>query len=518
MQPFNYKRAVLFIINMCVCLSCPLTGKAQCSGISLSGYNGYLALSTYSELLDGKTASPYLTLAYNLPYNTNCSGWKLTVRVSGNFTNGASTIEPQYFSVQFNNAEGGPLPSAIPMPTSPIPLSTTETILVAQSNAALQAPPDYYFTHRFNLIVQGGSHLFAPTGLYCTNLIVTLYDQGGNQVTTTSIPLTFYILYAVTCSQTSLSSFISGTGAQFTTYTELQNGITASQYINLAYSTPSSATCPGWKLTVTASGNFISGGEEVPLRYASIRFNSAEGGPPPSSIPMPASPIPLSTTETTLVAQSDAAIEVPPDYYFTHRFDLIIQGGAHLFVPDGTYTTNLMITFYDIDGNQVSTTSTPISFQINYQGSGGGSSLTLTDGGNLVNFNYAALSDHRTGVTVSKPASLYVTAYSNYQVIVQTVDADFTSSSTSYTFPVSVIALTAALDTSSPSSCGTGVTCYSVNLSSSGQTLISNANTNYPCQQLYYDLTYATQPNDTKLFFAPAGSYTASLLLVIVPL
>jgi len=346
MQSCYHKSAILFLAGICFLWSIPFTGKSQCSGISLSGYGGYLAFTTYSELQNGKTVSRYLTLAWNLPYNTNCAGWKLTMRTSGDFTNGISPIAAQYASIQFNSASGGPSPSSIPMPISPIPLSTAETILVTQSNAALQAPPAYYFTHKFDLIVQGGTHLFVPNGVYCTMLTFTIYDQSGNQVSATSLP---------------------------------------------------------------------------------------------------------------------------------------------------------------------------VCFTINYQGSGGGSSLTLTNEGNSVSFNYSSFSDHHEGITISKPASLYVTSYSDYQIIAQTVDPDFFSSSASSTFPVSVVTLTSGLAGSSPLSCSTGVTCNVLRLSDSPQVLITNSNTDYPCQQLYYDLTYSTQPNDPDLFSAPAGSYEATLLLILAP-
>ncbi|MGV8094387.1 MAG: hypothetical protein AB2L24_21230 [Mangrovibacterium sp.] len=363
-----------------------------------------------------------------------------------------------------------------------------------------------------------GSHLFVTTGTYSTYLIFTLYDQNENQVSTTSILVSFRITYAVTCSNTYLTSTLGGAAPYFDSYAELENGITASQHITLAYNTPSAATCAGWKLTVRTSGNFTGESEEVALQHASIQFNTASGGPTPSSIPMPVSPVPLSTTETDLISQSDAAIEVPPGYYFTHKFDLIIQGGVHLFVPNGIYNTTLTFTLYDQNDNQVSATNLLIYFTIHYQGSSGSSSLTLTNGGNSVSFSYTSISDHQNGITVSKPASLYATSYADYQIIAQTVDADFTSASTSYTFPVSVITLAAALNESAPSDCSTGVTCYSPELSSSARVLISNTHTDYPCQRLYYDLTYSTQPNDSRLFSAPEGTYTTTLMLIIAPL
>ena len=506
------------LLVICLCSGFRLTTDAQCSGISLSGYSGYLAFTSYAELQNGKTASRYLTLAYSLPYNTNCPGWKLTVRTSGDFTGGAGTIAAQYVSILFNSASGGPTPSSIPMPTAAIPLSTTEITLVAQSNAPLRAPPSYYFTHKFDLIVQGGPHLFVPIGAYSTDLIFTLYDQNGNPVSTTTISASFQISYAVTCANTYLTSTLEGAAPYFDSYTELEDGITASQHISLAYNTPSASTCAGWKLTATATGHFTGGSEMVTLDHAFIRFNTASGGPAPASIPMPTLPVPLSTTETTLVAQSNAAIEVPPAYYFTHKFDLIIEGGAHLFLPNGTYSTTLIFSLYDQSGSQVSTTSALIYFTINYQGSGGGSSLTLTSGGDLVSFNYSSVSDYQNGITVSKPASLYITSYYDYQIIAQTVDPAFSSPGTPATFPVSVITLTPALAASSPSGCNTGVTCNTLGLSDSPQVLISDTNTDYPCHQLYYDLTYSTQPNDPDIFSAPEGTYEAKLMLILAPL
>jgi len=329
--------------------------------------------------------------------------------------------------------------------------------------------------------------------------------------------LNFPISGQAQCSGISLSGFTIA-AANFTTFPELENGQTVSQYITLAYSLPHQTNCSGWKLTFRASGSFTNGQNTVTVPYFSIQFNRATGeGPQPSSIPMPTSPIPLSTTETILVARSGAALKAPPAYYFTHTFDLIIQGGAHLFLPTGTYNTNLIFTLYDQSGNQLSTTSIPVCFQINYYGPGG-SCMLLTNGGNSASFNFSAISDYRNGITIKKPDGLYVTAYSNYQIIVQTVDADFISPSTSYSFPVSVITLTANLSSSCVSDCNTGVSCRTLSLSRSGQVLINNTNTNYPCQQLYYDLIYSIQPNDKRIFFAPESSYSSTLMLIIVPL
>ncbi|MGE4586051.1 MAG: hypothetical protein AB7D05_01780 [Mangrovibacterium sp.] len=512
-----YSRILLSILTICFWLSSTLTVRARCAGIGLSGYGSYLALTSYSEIRNGKTGTRFLTLAYTLPWGTNCPHWRLTIRTSGSFTNGTHSIAPGHISIRFNSADGGPAPTAIPMPAASFPLSTSETDLLTQANTALQAPPDYYFTHMFDLTVQGGSHLHVPTGLYSTNLIITLYRENGEQVATASIPLCFSVEYAVTCFQTSLDSYLSGSGATFTTYEALQNGITAPQYINLSYTSSSSATCAGWKLRVTASGNFSNGSEEVALRHTAIRFNCAEGGPPPSSIPMPTSSIPLRTTETAVVVRSDAAIEVPTAYFFTHRFDLIIQGGNHLLLPDGTYTTMLIFTFYDSGNNLISSTNIPVCFQISYQGSGGGSSLSLAAGSDLVNFSYTGISEHQNGLTVSMPACLHLTSFSNYQVMARTIDANFSSPSNSYTFPASVITLRANLNSSAPTGCAKDISCHSFPLSVIPQTLISNANAAYPCQDLVFDLSYSTQANDSRLFFAPAGNYQTAMLLILVP-
>jgi len=268
------------------------------------------------------------------------------------------------------------------------------------------------------------------------------------------------------------------------------------------------------------SDDFSNGDHTIPAQMTSIQFNHAAGpGPDPSDIPMNSAPVQLSITETVLVHSSNAPLVSPPANYFTHKFDFIIEGGPQFYAPSGDYYTDLIFTLYDKNGSVIAVATIPIYFMINYYGPGNSANLTLTNNSNFVEFDFLTTDDYKFGKTIVKPEGLFITSYSDYQIIAQTVNPDFISQPDYDSFPVSLVSLSSAPSSSVMPVCRVGISCNSIKLSSSVQTLITNTFTkNWHCHNLYYDLIFSITPEDSQLLRTRSGNFSASLMLVIVPL
>lgn len=495
--------------------------SGQCN-VSLGGYScsPIYQFTTQSQMLAGATASNCVNLSFNLS-NSNCSGWTLKVRTgTSTFANGSSTVPVQYVSIKFNSTSGGPNVNQLNYTTNAIALSTSEQVLVSNSSSNLKSPPYYYFVHKFDAIIQGGTHLYQPTnGTFSTTLIFTLYNSSGQLVSTTSMPFNFQIQYQGpnlfdNCQGISLNGNVTSPIATFNTYSQLMNGITTNNAVSVAYGLINNSTnCPGWSLKVRAvSANFSNNGNNIPVNKVSLRFNSVNGGPSANDIGVSYNPIPLSTSEQALIANSNARFVAPPHGNVTHTFDAIVEGGAHMLQPsNGTFSVGLVFTLYDWNNQLVATWNTTANIQINFN-SNSIFSMALQNGGDDASFNFSTVADMQNGIILNKPNSLKITAYQNYQVFVQTTNADLVSANTSYTLPVSVINLEVSLG--SPIS---GVTTNTVSLSQNNQLVITNTNTNWPNQTVEYNLKYFINGNQPSFFSVPADSYTGTLLYVVVP-
>ncbi len=497
---------------------------AQCTGITLNGYmcNPITTFTTYNEMMAGASNTSCIHLQYNVNSGTSCPGWKLKVRTSSaSFTNGTANMPVQYASIQYNSSSGGPGAAASGMTTSAISLSTTEKTIVANSPAAISAPPDFYFEQLFNFNIQGGNHLLLNSnGAYSVDLIFSLYNSSNVLVSTKTITATFQYNYSGPnlqdkCSDITLSGGINSPIVQYTTYSQLMAGSTASQAISLNYSLVSNSTnCPNWSVRVRAlNPAFTNGTSSIPVSYFSLRFNSVSSGPSASDIGVSFNPVQLSTAEMPLITNSAARLVSPPTTSAQHRYDVIIQGGAHLIQQNnGSFTNTLVFSLYDGSNQLVSSWTTPISIQIYYNASS--STVMLQNGADQASFIMNSPSAISSGQSISKPYGLKVTAYNNYQIFAQTTNANLVSSTTSSVLPVSVIQLESTL--SPPIA---GVTCNTITLSNNNaQPLITNTNPAYPNQIVQYNLRYFINPNNAAIQAAPAATYTGILVFVSVPL
>jgi hypothetical protein len=500
------KNIFTLVVTIVACAFAPVA-KTYSQAIN-TYYGTGCTFNTITDVNAGCTASGYLTVQYSGFTNgvTYAAGWTLRVRANGNFSNGSTSIAPQYISLGFNSAPSGP--SGV-SGTGFKALSTSTTASLITTTAAIVTPPTYFFEHRFDMKIQGGSHLAIGSGTYTGSVTLTLVDKNGITVATKNdVSLSFTVNYSNTCTGAAIGSYTSNQYS-FTTYAQQMSGATVTDAFTVQYN-PNQATCSGWSLKVRATGNFTNGANSVAPQYFSLRFNRVSlGSPTASSIGVTNTAVPLSTSDVILINQSNAGFVA--NAATEHKFDMIVQGGNHLLLPNGTYTCNLVFTLYNQNNQVVSTSTVSQSFAVN--SSVNGYTAIFQNGADNIGLNFNTVANYTNGVSVTKTNGLKITGYSPYQVIVKTSSANLTSTSgSSSTIPVSVVNLQTTKSTSTSS----GINVYTRQLSNLDQVIITNPLTDYTQQVVQYNLRYYTIAGDKKLN-ASTGTYTTSVVFVVIP-
>jgi hypothetical protein len=253
------------------------------------------------------------------------------------------------------------------------------------------------------------------------------------------------------------------------------------------------------------------------LNHTAVRFNViVGGGPSGEAIGISRSPFPLSTNQVTIIDQSNAPITSNLTNYFEIRYDLMIDGGAHLLVPNnGEYQTNLSFYLYAGDGSLLSVASTPAKFQI-YYAPNDNASLTLRNGATDVNLVFRNARDLENGVSDTYNSGMQVDAPYGHQVIVKASSNSLVAPGISYQMPISVINLT--LNSAGGQGDGSGIVCYSVRLSTVSQVVVHNPVTDYRFQSERYTLRYSIEGGNDAVSRGPPGVYMTSIVFAIVPL
>lgn len=325
-----------------------------------------------------------------------------------------------------------------------------------------------------------------------------------------------FLLGQGSLAQVTLGGSAYGANVVFGTYQEKMAGETAVDFIHLQFGNISYNTnIPNWKVTVKALGNYINQSDPsatIPVQYTSMQFNDVNRNP---MAPTNQSPIPLSTTETDLITGAPALTASSTGYYMVYDYDLIIQGGNHLLMPNGVYKVSLEFSLYD--GNNIlidsHVMSSNVRFTIQNSGSGGGSSLVLQNSSDNIQFQFASPNDYSTGLSISKPLGLKVVSYQDYQVIVKTNASVLSSSTTSHTIPVSAV----TLEVDQTQENLPNLIMNTLNLSASDQVYIDNPSTNYLYHEVQYDLRYFIPPSNTDDVLGPAATYTTTVYFILVP-
>ncbi|EOR93725.1 hypothetical protein ADIARSV_3065 [Arcticibacter svalbardensis MN12-7] len=212
------------------------------------------------------------------------------------------------------------------------------------------------------------------------------------------IPLIFIVVVFISITKVSgqTMSASEAYSAPLATYEAVMAGITLDNHLTVVTNFEGGMNIPaGWTLKVRANGNFTNGINTIPLQYVSLKFRGVEGIQGVSG-----SQVPLTNDDVNLISTT-GAITSPPAYYVPFKFDMIVQGGAHLMVPTpGTYRTTLTISLCNSAGAPITSLySVPLSFTINYDNTCSGTTI-----GNIysTSYNFDAYSKLQTGATVTE--------------------------------------------------------------------------------------------------------------------
>jgi hypothetical protein len=447
------------------------------------------------------TSNNYLTLAYVMSATSN-SGWTVRIQANSDFSNGTATIAAGFVSLSYASAIGGPSNTTSRGYQT---LSTTTSKSMVNTGRSL-SNSNNDFQQRFNLRVAGGNHLNVGSGTYSTTLTVTVFDKDGDvMVTDNNILVEFIVNYSSTCATAVINSY-AGTQANFTSYAEQMAGATVTDAVSVQYN-PNAATCDEWSLRVRTAGNFTNGSESVAPQFFSLRFNRVSTGTPTAvQIGVGNTPVVLNNTDVTLINGSNAPFVA---YGFTeHKFDMLIQGGSHLIIPNGAYTGTLIFSLYNSNNVLVSTNTVAVTFNMNsvYNSL----TLELQNLANEINLDFNTLANYTNGVSVTKARGMRVVGYQPYQVMIKTSGLNLVAAN-STTIPVSAVNIQATKYTPTSG----GISTFTRELSTVNQVIVTNPMVDNSQQVTEYDLRYYTLPNDSRLS-GKTGVFNTTVLFVVV--
>lgn len=332
------------------------------------------------------------------------------------------------------------------------------------------------------------------------------------------IGLILAIQYGEVSGQSIGASQGQGPFIQFQTYNQLIAGDQSQGNIQVGIS-PSSTRIPNWKLTIQVGAPIAAGGSSTTLspQYISLRFNQQLASNPTiaGAIGAPQTAIPLSSAEVILINNAAYALQAPPDYYFTLRYDILIQGGQHLVdLQNGNYICNLIFRLYDAQGVLRSTSTTDYNFGRWFFGEipPSGGSIEVQPNARVVTLDFSSRTNYNSGVVLSLSDGLKVRSQAGYQLKVKCSTTNFTTT-TGSVIPVDAVKIESSSGTSAPS----GVTHYQLNLSNTDQTLFTKTGTTNP-NSTFFNLRYFTTAGDRRFVNALAGSYTTTVVFTLQPL
>lgn len=460
-----------------------------------------VTFNTKASIVNTTVSSNYLTLAYAMTTTSNI-GWTVLIQANSDFSNGTSTIAAGFVALSYSSAFGGPNNTnstgyqTLSTSSSKSMISSTRSITNGQNN----------FQQRFNMSVTGGTHLGLGAGTYRTTLTVTVLSSTGEVMASDSnILVEFIVNYSSTCEKAVITSY-SSNQANFTSYAEQMAGKTVTDAVSIQYN-PNTATCDKWSLKVRVAGNFTNGGTSVAPQNFSLSFNRVSNGIPSAvEIGVSTFPKPLDNVDVTLIGGSNATFTA---YTFTeHKFDMQIQGGNHLIIPNGAYTGTLIFSLYNSNDVLISTSNVDVTFNMNsvYNSL----TLELQNLANEINLDFNTLLNYTNGVSVTKARGMRVVAYQPYQVMIKTSGLNLVSAG-STTIPVGAVKIQATKYTSTSG----GISTFTRELSTSNQVIVTNPMLDNTQQVTEYDLQYYTAPGDTRLT-GKSGVFNTSVLFVVI--
>jgi len=460
-----------------------------------------VTFNTKASIANTTTSNNYLTLAYALN-STSSSGWTVRIQANSDFTNGTATIAAGFVSLTYASSVGGPSNTSSRGYQT---LSTTTAKSMVNTGRSITSGNND-FSQRFNMRVAGGNHLNVGAGTYRTTLTVTVLSNNGTVMASNSnIQIEFVVNYSSTCETAVINSYAS-TQANFTSYAEQMAGATVTDAVSVQYN-PNSATCDEWSLKVRMAGNFTNGSTSVDPQYFSLRFNRVSTGTPTATqIGVTNTPVVLNNTDVTLINGSNAPFVA--NGFTEHKFDMLIQGGSHLIIPNGAYTGTMIFSLYNSNNVLVSTNTVAVTFNMNsvYNSL----TLELQNLANEINLDFNTLENYTNGVSVTKARGMRVVGYQPYQVMIKTSGLNLVAAN-STTIPVAAVNVQATKYTSTSG----GISTFTRELSTVNQVIVTNPMVDNTQQVTEYDLRYYTAPNDSRLA-GKTGVFNTTVLFVVV--
>lgn len=305
------------------------------------------------------------------------------------------------------------------------------------------------------------------------------------------------------------------------------NGNVAANAFTFDFSGNGNIDVPRWQLSVrlkkpiTANnGTYTFPADKISFQPVSTA-GQAVPGPVPSvpQIAMPLNVTLLEGSELFLVPRSNAALYNSPQqsngyYDLNLNYNLTVAGGAYLgnFPSWTNFNMVLEFRFYDQNnkvlgirehtytlqlGELSGTPPVTTEFSLQVAASAANGLLELKD-----------MADYANGASAVYSNGLRVKANTSYQIMVKALGAGFASGSGN-TLPLNVVHLTLA-----PVS-GNNAASFPIALSAAPQKVAAGNGTNG--LPVYFDLRYATKPNDPLLVQAKMDQYTATLQYEIIP-
>ncbi len=324
----------------------------------------------------------------------------------------------------------------------------------------------------------------------------------------------------------SLSTTNAGSWLTFNTASDLTNGGTRADAVQIGFSVAANANIPRWKLTVQEVGTVGQSSGSGPTLdpgnlYLSHDPNAGQVPAYVQAIHAPLGEFQLSNNEITLIASSDTAIYSTWGTYFNLLYNLRIAGGQGLWaLTDGTYQFYLLFRVYDQNGHLVNSAQNVFNFGRwcwSCTPSDGGSalatSLSVAAAAKTIALDFNTPEHFHNGVTVNYPDALVAFSSAGYTISVAAQNPYFSNAEGYTTLPVSIVNVA-----SMNGSTNSAAVYYTIPLSNSMQAIIRNSQGSSGSASDEYSLSYFINSGQNQLLNASAGNYQAILVFSIDPL
>lgn len=338
-----------------------------------------------------------------------------------------------------------------------------------------------------------------------------------------------YILIILLCtpfsgfSQVSFTSWVNSY-LQINSY----NGNTNSDAYTVTFAGNGNLNVPHWKLSARLKQNIVSedGKFTIPSNKISFQPISTTGQAYPNPVPTisqigaPLNVFLQDNSESFLIPNANAPIynnpQTPNGYYNLQlKYALTLLGGSYLgsFPAWTRFIAPVEFTAYDQNNVIIGKMSHDFQFQIGNitDAPPAADILSLKINTNAANglLEFKTMQDYNNGTSVTYTDGLSVTANSNFQIKVRSLQSNLQSAAGN-SIPVEVINLTLRTTTSNANQ-----RIFPIVLSAANQTLVQGNSTNNTPYR--FDIKYFTLPQDICLIDAKSDNYTTTLQYEITP-